>query len=78
VVHRAMAAMLTGKDATDALLPRLKMPVLIVWGTEDRLLPLSLGGEDAPNCSSVGAGDHPWLRSFGSRPVRAANRSQTG
>jgi pimeloyl-ACP methyl ester carboxylesterase len=38
-----MAAMLTGKDATDALLPRLKMPVLIVWGTEDRLLPLSLG-----------------------------------
>jgi len=42
-VHRAMAAMLTGKDATDALLPRLKMPVLIVWGTEDRLLPLSLG-----------------------------------
>jgi pimeloyl-ACP methyl ester carboxylesterase len=25
------------------LLPQLKMPVLIVWGAEDRLLPLSLG-----------------------------------
>jgi pimeloyl-ACP methyl ester carboxylesterase len=43
VIHRAMATMLTGRDATDALLPRLKMPVLIVWGSEDRLLPLSLG-----------------------------------
>ena len=43
VVHRAMAPMLPGRDATDALLPQLKMPVLIVWGSEDRLLPLSLG-----------------------------------
>jgi pimeloyl-ACP methyl ester carboxylesterase len=43
VIHRAMAAMLTGRDATDALLPRLKMPVLIVWDAEDRITPLSLG-----------------------------------
>jgi pimeloyl-ACP methyl ester carboxylesterase len=43
VIHRAIATMLTGRDATDALLPRLKMPVLIVWGAEDRLLPLSQG-----------------------------------
>ena len=43
VIHRAIATMLTGRDATDALLPQLKMPVLIVWGAEDRLLPLSLG-----------------------------------
>jgi pimeloyl-ACP methyl ester carboxylesterase len=43
VIHRAMATMLTGRDATDALLPQLKMPVLIVWGGEDRITPLSLG-----------------------------------
>jgi len=28
---------MTGRDATDALLPTLKMPVLIVWGAEDRI-----------------------------------------
>jgi pimeloyl-ACP methyl ester carboxylesterase len=43
VVQRAMQTMLTGADATDALLPRLKMPVLIVWGTEDQIIPLSQG-----------------------------------
>jgi pimeloyl-ACP methyl ester carboxylesterase len=35
--------MLTGRDATDALLPQLKMPVLIEWGAEDRMTPLSQG-----------------------------------
>jgi pimeloyl-ACP methyl ester carboxylesterase len=43
IIHRAIATMLTGRDATDNLLPQLKMPVLIVWGAEDRLLPLSQG-----------------------------------
>ena len=43
VVHRALATMLTGKDATDSLLPSLKMPVLIVWGAEDHITPLSQG-----------------------------------
>jgi pimeloyl-ACP methyl ester carboxylesterase len=43
VVHRALATMLTGQDATDKLLPRLQMPVLIVWGAEDRIVPLSQG-----------------------------------
>ena len=43
VVQRALATMLTGKDATDSLLPGLKMPVLIVWGAEDKITPLSLG-----------------------------------
>ncbi len=43
IIHRAMATMLTGRDATDSLLPQLKMPVLIVWDGEDRILPLSLG-----------------------------------
>lgn len=43
VVQRALDSMLTGKDATDSLLPGLKMPVLIVWGKEDQITPLSQG-----------------------------------
>jgi pimeloyl-ACP methyl ester carboxylesterase len=38
-----MAAMLTGQDATDKLLPQMKMPVLLVWGEEDKITPLSHG-----------------------------------
>lgn len=41
VIQRAVASMLTGRDATDKLLPTLKMPVLIAWGAEDRLFPPS-------------------------------------
>jgi pimeloyl-ACP methyl ester carboxylesterase len=41
VIHRALASMLTGKDATDKLLPSLKMPVLLIWGEQDRIMPLS-------------------------------------
>lgn len=43
IIQRAMASILTRKDATDAILPQLKMPVLIVWGAEDRILPSSQG-----------------------------------
>ena len=43
IMHRAMDSMLTGKDVTDAILPQLKMPVLIVWGSVDQITPLSLG-----------------------------------
>jgi pimeloyl-ACP methyl ester carboxylesterase len=43
VIHRALDSMLTGRDVTDNLLPDLKMPVLIVWGAEDRITPLSQG-----------------------------------
>jgi pimeloyl-ACP methyl ester carboxylesterase len=39
VIHRAVNTMQTGRDATEALLPTLKMPVLIVWGAEDRIFP---------------------------------------
>jgi len=35
--------MLTGSDATDRLLPGLKVPVLIAWGAVDRITPLSEG-----------------------------------
>jgi pimeloyl-ACP methyl ester carboxylesterase len=43
VVQRALATMLTAHDAIDNLLPQLKMPVLIVWGSLDRITPLDLG-----------------------------------
>jgi pimeloyl-ACP methyl ester carboxylesterase len=43
VIHRALGTMLTGRDATDSLLPALKMPVLIVWGSEDHITPISQG-----------------------------------
>ena len=43
VIHRALDSMLSGRDATDALLPKLKMPVLIVWGSLDRITPPSQG-----------------------------------
>ena len=43
IIHRALASMLTGRDVTDKLLPRIKMPVLIVWGALDHITPLSQG-----------------------------------
>jgi pimeloyl-ACP methyl ester carboxylesterase len=43
VIHRALDSALTGRDVTDNLLPGLKMPVLIVWGAEDKITPLSQG-----------------------------------
>lgn len=43
IIHRAINSMLTGQDATDKLLPQLKMPVLLVWGAEDQIMPLSQG-----------------------------------
>lgn len=43
IIHRALASMLTGRDATDKLLPKIKMPVLIVWGALDHITPLSQG-----------------------------------
>ncbi len=43
VIHRALDSMLTGRDSTDKMLPELKMPVLIVWGSLDHITPLWLG-----------------------------------
>jgi pimeloyl-ACP methyl ester carboxylesterase len=43
VIHRAVASMMTGNDTTDNLLPTLKMPVLLGWGSVDRATPLNLG-----------------------------------
>jgi pimeloyl-ACP methyl ester carboxylesterase len=43
VIQRALDSMLTGKDTTDGLLPELEMPVLLLWGKEDRITPVDLG-----------------------------------
>jgi pimeloyl-ACP methyl ester carboxylesterase len=43
IIHRALSTMLTGRDATDKLVPQLRVPVLIVWGGLDHIIPLSQG-----------------------------------
>jgi pimeloyl-ACP methyl ester carboxylesterase len=43
VMQRALDSMLEGKDTTDEQLPTLKMPVLIVWGGDDHIMPVSNG-----------------------------------
>ena len=43
VIYRSMDSMLTGLDLEDGKLGQLKMPVLIVWGSDDRIIPLSVG-----------------------------------
>lgn len=45
VVDRSMSSMETGKDLVDARLGSLTEPLLIVWGSDDQLLPLSVGQE---------------------------------
>jgi pimeloyl-ACP methyl ester carboxylesterase len=40
VVKRSLNAMLSGNDVTDADLPGLKMPVLLLWGGQDQITPL--------------------------------------
>lgn len=43
VIRRALNSMLAGQDITDAELPQLKMPVLLVWGAEDHIIPVANG-----------------------------------
>lgn len=43
VIHRSLSTMLQGRETTDALLPQLKMRVLIVWGELDQITPFSEG-----------------------------------
>ena len=43
VVARSLQSMQTGRDLMDGKLQTVKMPVLIVWGKEDVLTPLSVG-----------------------------------
>ncbi len=43
VVARSLQSMQTGKDILDGKLQIVKVPVLIVWGKQDVLTPLSIG-----------------------------------
>ena len=43
VTKRALASMMSAKDVMDDELSSLRMPVLILWGAEDRITPLSEG-----------------------------------
>ncbi|HLK49716.1 MAG TPA: alpha/beta fold hydrolase [Bryobacteraceae bacterium] len=43
VVRRAWDSMIAGHDVLDSKFSALKMPMLIVWGREDRVTPLALG-----------------------------------
>jgi pimeloyl-ACP methyl ester carboxylesterase len=43
VVRRSVQSMLTGDDLLDGKLGGLTMPVLIGWGDQDRLIPISVG-----------------------------------
>lgn len=40
VVERALAQMFTGRDVTDAMLPKIKVPLLIEWGALDQIIPV--------------------------------------
>ncbi len=43
VVHRTVESMLTGRDLLDGQLEKIRVPVLIVWGEQDTLIPPSVG-----------------------------------
>jgi pimeloyl-ACP methyl ester carboxylesterase len=43
IIDRSLRSMSTGRDVMDAHLADLTMPVLIIWGKEDLITPLSLG-----------------------------------
>ncbi|OYT72411.1 MAG: hypothetical protein CFK52_05185 [Chloracidobacterium sp. CP2_5A] len=43
VIDRALAAMLTGDDALEPRLGKIRAPTLIIWGRQDALLPLHSG-----------------------------------
>jgi pimeloyl-ACP methyl ester carboxylesterase len=43
IVGRALQSMGTGKDLMDNKMQSVSMPVLIIWGKEDMLTPLSIG-----------------------------------
>ena len=51
-----LQSMMTGKDLVDGKLGALTMPVLIGWGDQDRLIPLSVGYRLHAGDTAVGAG----------------------
>ena len=78
IIRRAMDSMLTGHDTTDALIPNLKMPVLIVWGEVDQITPLSRRRENPSTHSAIAVGCHCRMRPPGSERVRQPDRPENG
>jgi pimeloyl-ACP methyl ester carboxylesterase len=43
IIQQSMDSMLSGRDLLDGRLNNIAQPMLIVWGTEDKLIPMSIG-----------------------------------
>ncbi len=43
VIHRALDAMFSGREVTNGILPTLKMPVFLSWGSADACIPVEQG-----------------------------------
>jgi pimeloyl-ACP methyl ester carboxylesterase len=43
IVQQSMESMIGGADLLDSRLSRVQQPTLIVWGTEDKLIPMAIG-----------------------------------
>ena len=57
IVQQTLDEMLTGADVLDQRLPSLQQPTAIIWGTEDKLIPISVGEtmhHDIPNSDFEG------------------------
>ncbi len=77
IIHRALASMLTGQDATDKLVARLKMPVLLLWGSEDKIVPVSQGETLHADAAAIGVGRHSRVRAPCARPMRGADGAES-
>ena len=56
MIQRSMSAMTSGRDLLDFRLHDIRQPMLVVWGAEDELIPLSVGKtihEGIPDSSLV-------------------------
>ena len=52
VIHRSVRSMTGGRDLLDFQLQRIHVPTLVVWGSDDQLIPLTTGEQmhhDIPN-----------------------------
>ena len=45
IVRRSMKSALSGRDLLDGKLHRVRMPVLLIWGTNDRIIPFAVAAK---------------------------------
>jgi pimeloyl-ACP methyl ester carboxylesterase len=56
ILRRAFRSMMTGRDLMKGRVQRVTMPVLLIWGMRDRIVPLAIGEEmrrELPNAKFV-------------------------